>query len=278
MASIKKVNSVLPIGIFDSGVGGLTVVRALHKALPHEDFVYLGDTARMPYGTKSPKTIVQFSCEDAKFLMHRHVKIIVAACGTVSSWALPVLQERFPVPVVGVIEPGVRAALKISKNQRIGVMATNATVKSMAYNRCILRENPEAEVFPMSCPLLIPLVEAGWTHHPVTKLVLKEYLDPLRQKKMDTLILACTHFALLSDAIHEVVNGDVKLVDCAEACALSVSQLLEANGLVNKRTSHGTIQCFVTDESERFSELSVKFLGEAVDPAMQVDLTPSTMH
>jgi len=266
------VNSALPIGVFDSGVGGLTVVRALHKALPHEDFVYLGDTARMPYGTKSPKAIVQFSCEDAQFLMHRQVKAIVAACGTVSSWALPILQDRFSVPVAGVIEPGVKTALKVSRKQRIGIIATNATVRSMAYNRFILKENPNAEVFSTGCPLLIPLVEAGWTHHRVTKLVLKEYLDPLRRQNIDTLILACTHFALLSDLIQEVVNGDVKLVDCAEACAMSVSKQLKSLGLLNKKNRNGSIQCFVTDESERFSELSTQFLGESIDPALQVDL------
>jgi glutamate racemase len=270
----ENMNSALPIGVFDSGIGGLTVVRALHKAMPQEDIVYLGDTARMPYGTKSPKTIVHFSCEDAQFLMQRQVKAIIAACGTVSSWALPMLQERFSVPVVGVIEPGVQAALKVSRNHRIGVIATNATVRSMAYNRAILKSNPEAEVFSTGCPLLIPLVETGWTHHHVTRLVLKEYLDPLRQQNIDTLVLACTHFALVSDLIQEVADGDVQLVDCAEACALSVSQRLTALDLQNKKLRTGTIQCFVTDESERFSELSTQFLGESIDPAMQVDLAP----
>ncbi|MCL5096306.1 MAG: glutamate racemase [Candidatus Omnitrophica bacterium] len=265
-----------PIGIFDSGVGGLSVVRALHLLVPREDIIYLGDTARLPYGTKSPKTVVRFSCEDAEFLLRHRVKALIAACGTVSAWALEALQNRFEVPVIGVIEPGVQAALKTTRNHRFGVMATNATVRSMAYPRAIHRACEAAKVFTCACPLLIPLVEAGWTNHRVTRMVLREYLAPLRRQRIDTLILACTHFPLLTAAIHEVVNHRVALVDCAEACARYSSEYLgKWQLLCRKRRRPGMIQAFVTDESDRFNELAAQFLGKSIAPAMQVDLPAS---
>lgn len=269
-------NSELPIGIFDSGVGGLTVVRAMRRALPQEDIVYLGDTARVPYGTKSPSTVVRFSCEDAQFLLHHNVKAIIVGCSTVSAWALPHLEKRFSVPIFGVILPGVRAALERTRNERIGVIGTHGTVRSMAYSRAIITERPTAEVFAQACPLLVPLAEEGWMNHPVTRLVLREYLLPLRRHRIDTLILACTHFPLLRHAIREVMGAQIHLVDCAETCARFTRERLEALKLLStSRRRAGVLQAFVTDEPERFTSLAKHFLGRRIEPAMQVDLAPA---
>lgn len=265
----------LPIGIFDSGLGGLTVVRAIRQELPYEDIVYLGDTARVPYGTKSPATVVRFSCEDTQFLMQQHVKAVIVGCSTVTAWALPILEKKFNVPIFGVIQPGVRTALEQTKNKRIGIIATNATIRSMAYSRAITAKSPEAKVFSCACPLLVPLVEEGWVNHRVTRIILRDYLAPLRKQRIDTLVLACTHFPLLKDAIHTVINGHISLVDCAGACAQSTREQLAAMGLLcKKRRRRGTLHAYVTDESERFSKLASQFLGEPIESAQQVDLSP----
>ena len=271
----KFSNEQLPIGIFDSGVGGLTVVRAMRRALPHEDIVYLGDTARVPYGTKSPSTVVRFSCEDTQFLLHHHVKAVIVGCSTVSAWALPILERRFEVPVIGVIMPGVRAALEHTRNGRIGVIGTPGTIRSLAYNRAILMHRPKARVFAHACPLLVPLVEEGWIHHPVTQMVLRDYLEPLRHHKIDTLILACTHFPLLRDAIRQTIGDKVALVDCADTCAHFTRERLEELHLLNRdRRRAGHLQAFVTDEPERFTKLAKRFLGARIEPALQVVLPP----
>jgi glutamate racemase len=269
-------NAELPIGIFDSGVGGLTVVRAIRRALPHEDVVYLGDTARMPYGTKSPGTVVRFSCEDAQFLLQHQVKGIIVGCSTVSAWALPVLEKRFEVPVIGVILPGVRAALATTRNGRIGIIATPATIRSQAYPRAIAVQRPRVRVFSRACPLLVPLAEEGWLRHPVTRLVLREYLTPLRRHRIDTLVLACTHFPLLRPAIREVAGADIALVDSAAACAHFARERLGGLGLLNQgRRRAGVLQTFVTDEPERFTSVAHRFLGAHLEPALQVDLAPA---
>jgi glutamate racemase len=263
----------LPIGIFDSGIGGLTVVRQIQRALPHEDLVYLGDTARVPYGTKSPATVVRFACEDTAFLLQQGVKAIVVACNTASAWALPTLEEKFDVPVFGVIIPGAEAALQRTRNHRIGVIGTKATIRSLAYDKAILARDPAAKIFSRPCPLLVPLVEEGWTRHPVTTAVLEEYLRPLCTKRIDTLVLGCTHYPLLKQAIQEVVGRAVKLVDSAESCAGYVHQrLLELNLLNPAQQRAGTIQPFVTDDVERFGEMVERFLGTPTQPAQRVDL------
>src|SRR4051812_27408185 len=185
-------NPALPIGIFDSGVGGLTVARQIHRVLPHEDLIYLGDTARVPYGTKSPSTVVRFACEDTKFLLQQNVKAVVVACNTCSAWALPILEKKFAVPVFGVILPGVRAALDKTQTQRIGIIGTSATIRSKAYSTGILARCDAAKVFAQPCPLLVPLVEEGWTNHRLTRAILREYLAPLLRHRIDSLILGCT--------------------------------------------------------------------------------------
>lgn len=268
-------NPSLPIGIFDSGVGGLTVARQLHKVLPNEDLVYLGDTARVPYGSKSPSTVVRFACEDTLFLLQQHVKAVVVACNTCSAWALPILEKKFQVPVFGVIVPGVVAALEQSRHKRIGIIGTNATIRSKAYTSGILARCETAKVFAKACPLLVPLVEEGWTNHPVTQAILKDYLTPLLRQKVDTLILGCTHYPLLKKAIRKVVGPHVALVDSAESCARYVRDRLENKRLLNpsaKRT--GIIQPFVTDEADRFGEVAKRFLGYPSEPPWKVDLAP----
>ena len=269
--AVKK--SELPIGIFDSGVGGLTVVRQIHRTLPNENLIYLGDTARVPYGTKSPSTVVRFAGEDTQFLLQQNVKAVVVACNTASAWALPTLERKFDVPVFGVIVPGACAALEKTKTQRIGVIGTNATVRSQAYSKAILARCDTAQVFARACPLLVPLVEEGWNDHPVTLRVLREYLAPLLRERIDTLVLGCTHYPLLKNAIREVTKGKITLIDSAESCALYVKERLAALKLLSANRRHrGTIQPFVTDEVERFDELAARFLGQKTEPAWKIDL------
>jgi glutamate racemase len=269
-------HSELPIGIFDSGIGGLTVVRQIHRVLPQEDLVYLGDTARVPYGTKSPSTVVRFSCEDTNFLLQQNVKAVVVACNTASAWALPILEKRFQVPIFGVILPGVRVALDRTKTGRIGVIGTGATIRSKAYSNGLLAREDGVKVFARACPLLVPLVEEGWMNHRVTRQILREYLVPLRRRRIDTLILGCTHYPLLKPAIRAVVGSGVALVDSAESCARFVQERLEHLNLLvgTRRRRTGTIQPFVTDEPDRFAELAQRFLGRPCEPAWKVDLAP----
>ena len=269
-------NAELPIGIFDSGIGGLTVARQIHKVLPNEDLIYLGDTARVPYGTKSPSTVVRFSCEDTQFLVQQNVKAVVVACNTASAWALPALEKKFQVPIFGVILPGVRAALEKTRNQRIGVIGTGATIRSKAYSNGLLARCDTVKVFARSCPLLVPLVEEGWTNHRVTREILTEYLTPLRRHRIDTLILGCTHYPLLKPAIRTLVGKGVALVDSAESCACYVKERLEHMRLLSRtRRRTGAIQPFVTDEADRFAELARRFLGVPTEAAWKVDLPPA---
>ena len=268
-------NPQLPIGIFDSGIGGLTVVRALCRVLPREDLVYLGDTARVPYGTKSPSTVVRFACEDTQFLLQQHVKAVVVACNTCSAWALPVLEKKFKLPIFGVILPGLETALERTRNQRLGIIGTHATIRSKAYTNGILAVRPAARVFARATPLLVPLVEEGWTRHPITEAVLREYLGPLLKESIDTLILGCTHYPLLKAAIRKVVGRGVALVDSAESCARYVRDRLEALRLLEtRRRRQGTIQPFVTDETDRFAEAARRFLGVPTEPPWRVELAP----
>ncbi|HKS36289.1 MAG TPA: glutamate racemase [Verrucomicrobiae bacterium] len=266
-------NAELPIGIFDSGVGGLTVVRQIHRVLPREDLVYLGDTARVPYGTKSPGTVVRFACEDTRFLVRQRVKAVVVACNTASAWALPILEQEFDIPVFGVIIPGVQAALRQTQNHRIGVIGTAATIRSQAYSRAILARDGTAKVFVAACPLLVPLVEEGWTHRKITNAILQTYLSPLLGRRIDTLVLGCTHYPLLKHAIRAVVGSAVALVDSAESCARFLNERLQQGDLLSKgRRRAGRIQPFVTDEVERFDEQARRFLGFPTNPARKVEL------
>src|SRR6185369_14836713 len=253
--------SELPIGIFDSGIGGLTVARQIRRVLPHEDIIYLGDTARVPYGTKSPSTVVRFACEDTNFLLQQNVKAVVVACNTCSAWAMPMLQKKFDVPVIGVILPGVRAALEKTRTQRIGIIGTSATIRSKAYSNGILARCDTAQVFARACPLLVPLVEEGWTNHRLARSILREYLAPILRHRIDTLILGCTHYPLLKTSIRGVTGKNVALVDSAESCAVYVRERLEHLRLLSTKRRAGILQPFVTDEADRFAELAKRFLG-----------------
>ncbi|MBL69039.1 MAG: glutamate racemase [Verrucomicrobiales bacterium] len=253
------------IGIFDSGIGGLTVVRQVRRLLPSEHLVYLGDTARVPYGTKSAETVTRFACEDAEFLAKHNVKALVVACNSASATALSELERRFSMPVFGVISPGAIAAIERTSTGRIGVIGTAATIRSQAYHRAIVALKPDAQVHARPCPLLVPLAEEGWQQHEVTGSVLKEYLAPLLAQKIDTLVLGCTHYPILKQAIADTVGETVFLVDSAESCAQFIQRELERLGLLNEQGGQGNLRLFFTDAVPKFSELGVQFLGQPAE-------------
>ena len=257
-----------PIGIFDSGIGGLTVFRAVSRILPGEDIIYLGDTARVPYGTRSSETIARYSFECTDFLIKKGVKILVVACNTVSAISLAGIRERVSVPVIGVIEPGARAALAATKNGRIGVVGTEATIRSSAYVKAIKALDEGVDIFGLACPLFVPLAEEGWTDGEVARLVAERYLSSLREMEIDTIVLGCTHYPLLKDAIRAVAGEAVALVDSAETCAEYVAEhLRQTRLLATERGRLGRIQPFVTDEPEWFDGQAGLFLGEPAEQA-----------
>lgn len=260
-----------PIGVFDSGIGGLTVVRALTQRLPHENIVYFGDTARVPYGPKSPRVIREYAAEDTDFLLAKHVKMIVIACNTVSGVALDVVMKHANVPVVGVIHPGAAAAVAASKKKRVGVIGTVATINSRAYNNAIRQLDPEVQVFAQACPLFVPLAEEGWTHHKATELIAKEYLFPLKLEKIDTLVLGCTHYPLLKDVIAKVVDGNVHLIDSGEATAAEVERILDEKKLRNPSSLKPHLQFFVSDVPAKFTEVGERFLGQKLGRVMRAE-------
>lgn len=266
----------LPIGVFDSGVGGLTVVRQLRNLMPNESICYLGDTARVPYGNKSPETVVRYACEDAQFLIDRGVKAIVVACNTATAWALTTLQRTFSVPVMGVIEPGSETALIVSHSKRIGVIGTHATIRSRAYNEAMKDRLQHICVFSKSCPLLVPLVEEGWANHPIAEQVLEEYLTPLVKDDVDTIILGCTHYPVMKRTIVRVLKRisahHIRLVDSAESCALHVRRRLMDLDLLTSSANLGTITPFVTDSPGSFMKMVRLFLGIIPEKATQVTL------
>ncbi|NQT95055.1 MAG: glutamate racemase [Candidatus Omnitrophica bacterium] len=260
-----------PIGVFDSGVGGLTVVKQLMRQLPREDIVYFGDTARVPYGTKSKQTIIRFSLENVLFLLKHNVKSIVVACNTSSSVALVSLKKHFKIPVIGVINPGVTDALSSTRSMRIGVIGTSTTIRSMAYKRQILRNSPSAKVFSQSCPLFVPLAEEGWLRERITLQVIEKYLAPLKRKRIDTLILGCTHYPLLKENIKRVVGKRVKLIDSAASTAKAVKVLMEDKDIASSSMAKGRVQFFVSDEPSQFKKVGEKFLGKSLVSARKVN-------
>ena len=253
-----------PIGVFDSGVGGLTVFHALERALPHESMVYLGDTARVPYGTRSPETVKRYSLEAARFLERQRVKMVVVACNTVSSVALDTWKGEVSFPVLGVIDPGAKRAAKDSPTGRIGVIGTRATVASGAYKRAIQQLRPEAEVLSQACPLFVPLAEEGWTDDDVVKSVARVYLEPFRRAEVDSLVLGCTHYPLLSKVIQETLGPDVKLVDSAEAVAAEARDLLESEPSLAAQAKTPEHHFYVTDAPEPFQVVAERFLGRTI--------------
>lgn len=260
------------IGVFDSGVGGLTVLRELCRQIPDEALVYLGDTARVPYGTKSPQTVLRYAREAARFLLAQRVKLLVVACNTASAVALDDLAEHYQLPVVGVIEPGARRALEVTRSGRIGVIGTEGTVRSGAYDRALRAGRPDVVVHAAACPLFVPLAEEGWCAHEIARLAAREYLAPLLDKGIDTLVLGCTHYPLLKQTLQEVVGPGVELIDSAEETAKAVAAVLDRN-LV--RRSPGTAvptRYFVTDIPDRFERVGGAFLGAPLGGVVSVSL------
>lgn len=241
-----------PIGVFDSGIGGLTVVKALRELLPNEDIFYLGDTARVPYGGKSAATVERYSMEMAEMLAQENAKIIVVACNTASSVALPRLKKSFSMPVIGVIEPGARAAITATRNRHIGVIGTRATIMSGAYERVLRALDPKIDVLVQACPLLVPLIEEGWLDDKFTDMVIVRYLESLIGKGIDTLVLGCTHYLLLAGAIARFLEDKVALVDSAKNCAKAVEQLLDRQSLRAPRGGEGSLLVALTDSPDAF--------------------------
>ena len=260
-----------PIGVFDSGIGGLTVVRSIMKHLPHENIVYFGDTARVPYGPKSAEVVRQYAAQDTKFLAEKGVKMIVVACNTVSSVALEIVQKNSRVPVIGVIDPGACAAVKVTRNKRIGVIGTVGTIRSDAYTNSIRQADPSVVVISQPCPLFVPLAEEGWIDHKATELIAREYLFPLKLERIDTLVLGCTHYPLLAKVIENVFEGKAVLVDSAEATALEVMRLLDEHNLRNSSTMKANIQFFVSDIPYKFEEIGERFLGRKLGRVRKVE-------
>ena len=264
-----------PIGVFDSGVGGLTVVRALRRALPGEDLSYRGDTARVPDGRKSPRTVEKYSLACQRFLLDRGVKLVLIACNTASANALPALVEASPVPVIGAVEPGAVSALAATKSGHIGVIGTLGTVRSSAYAKAIGARDPNAKLTALACPLLVPLAEEGWTDDEVAVLVARRYLAQLfaQDSQIDTLVLGCTHYPLLRDVLarvaNEITGREIAVVDSASAMAEAAREALGSGP--NKRRDAGRLDCFATDTS-RLDELAPRFLGEPLTGFELVDL------
>ena len=261
-----------PIGIFDSGVGGLTVFRALERRLPNESLIYLGDTARVPYGTRSPETVKRYAIEDAGFIRSLNVKAIVIACNTVSATAADRLREVFDVPVIGVIRPGARRAVAATRSGYVGVIATEGTIASGAYERAMLALNARLEVISRACPLFVPLAEEGWIDHPVTRQVAEEYLAALRSSRVDTLVLGCTHYPILRPLIDEVMGDHIAFIDSGEAVADEVARLLEERDLVRHPSEPRTEQFYVTDAAVRFRRVAELFLGRPLESVETVEL------
>ncbi|MBI3782607.1 MAG: glutamate racemase [Deltaproteobacteria bacterium] len=258
------------IGIFDSGIGGLTVAHAVMETLPRETIIYLGDTARYPYGTKSAETVRRYSIENAEFLADKQIKMLVVACNTSAAVALDALRERFNIPVVGVIEPGAQAAVTATRNRKVGVIATDGTIASGAYTRALKQLDPKLEIYTRACPLFVPLAEEGWVDNDVARSTASSYLTSLKRSGIDTLVLGCTHYPLLANVIAEVMGPNVKLVDSAKTTAAAVRETLLHEGLA-RRSGSGSVSFFVTDVPDRFVKAGGHFMGQRVESAVRIE-------
>lgn len=273
----QKVSDGRPIGIFDSGIGGLTVLREIERLLPREDLVYLGDTARVPYGTKSKETVIRYSFENTRFLLSMDVKAVVVACNSASAVSVPELRNAFDIPILGVIEAGVDEAMRRTSGGAIGVIGTYATIGSGRYET-LLRQKGAKNVISKPCPLFVPLAEEGWTDNSVAEDIARIYLEPFKGNGVDTLILGCTHYPLLQDTIGRVCGPDVTLVNSACAAALKLKEILEKENLKNEQ-GDGIHRLFVTDSEKRAQVVGSRFLGRDLsDHLEQVDLTGFSRH
>jgi glutamate racemase len=261
-----------PIGIFDSGLGGLTVTSAILRRLPGESTVYFGDTARLPYGPKSPETVRRYSLEILRWLLDQGVKLVVVACNTSTAHALDTLRSASPVPVIGVIEPGARAAVRATRGGPIGVIGTAGTIASDAYGKAIHALRPQAVVKQLACPLFVPLVEEGWFDHPAAELIAREYLAPLTAARVDTLVLGCTHYPLLKPLLSRVMGEGVQLIDSAEETAATVAQVITESGLAAPPGAPETHRFTVSDDQARFRTVGSRFMGDNLPAADVVSL------
>jgi glutamate racemase len=255
-----------PIGVFDSGVGGLTVFKEIRRRFPHEDIVYFGDTARVPYGPKSRETVIRYSIQNAQFLAQLGAKIIVIACNTSASVAIPALTKRFMMPMVGVIEPGAIAAVRATRNNRVGVIGTEGTVKSDAYRNEILKRNPDIDVTSQPCPLFVPLAEEGWVDHPATWVIAQEYFSSLKGEGIDTLVLGCTHYPILKTTIQSAIGSGVTLVDSAEVTAQHLSEILPRP----EKRGKGRDRFYVSDNEDKFRRIAERILDHPVQQLQKV--------
>ena len=253
-----------PIGVFDSGIGGLTVLKELLRELPGEGIIYLGDTARVPYGIRSPETVIRYSFENTTFLVSKGIKMLIVACNTASAVSLNGIRERFNIPVLGVISPGAKAAVEATRNKRIGVIGTEATINSNAYTKYIKSLDPETEVVGLPCPLFVPLVEEGLHDDEIARLVARRYLSGLREKGIDTLVLGCTHYPLLKGVISETVGKDIVLIDSAVETAKEAKRLIKTLGIEGNPEGAPQRRFYVTDSPERFKRVGEKFLGSII--------------
>ena len=261
-----------PIGIFDSGIGGLTVFREIARILPNESLLYLGDTARVPYGTKSAATVLRYALQNVRFLLEKNVKMVVVACNTASAFALEEVQKQFTIPVIGVIEPGVAGALKSSSSKRIGIIGTEGTIASSAYSRSILSKDPSSFVTSAACPLFVPLVEEGWWETSITEEIAQTYLGEMLKARIDTLILGCTHYPLLKRTLRKVAGETVTLIDSAEETARAASALLTEKNLMAKENRNPRREFFVTDSPERFQKMADLFLKQDLRDVHHVEI------
>jgi len=262
-----------PIGIFDSGLGGLTVVKEILRLLPNEDLIYFGDTGRTPYGPRSKDIIIAFSHQDTRFLLEQKVKIIVVACNTSSAQALDEIQKSYQIEMIGVIEPGAISALKATKNGKIGIIGTVGTISSDAYARTINKLDPKIKVFSMACPLFVPLVEEGYIEKEATRLIAADYLSSFKTDGIDTLILGCTHYPLLKRVIRAVLGEEIVLIDSAEETAQAVYHHLLKLNLLREKTAHVQHKFYVSDFPERFHQVARHFLGDTIRNIIRIDIT-----
>ena len=261
-----------PIGVFDSGIGGLTVVKRMASSLPNENIIYFGDTARVPYGSKSNSTVIEYSIQNTKFLLQKNIKALVVACNTASSIAIPDLKKMFDIPIIGMIEPGSKMALKKSQSKRIGVIGTRATVGNLAYSKEIKNLNSSAYVFEKPCPLFVPLAEEGWIKHKATYEIAEEYLKELREDKIDTLVLGCTHYPILTEVIQKAIGKNVSLIDSGVASSEIVEVELKKLDLLSDSKKIGVQEYYVSDIPAKFKEVAELFLGKGIDHVHKVDL------
>ena len=270
----KDIRRSAPIGVFDSGVGGLTVAREIMRHLPNEDIVYFGDTARVPYGNKSKDNIIRYSRQIINFLKTKGVKAIVIACNTASAQALDTVKEEFDIPIIGVVEPGARAALEVTQTKKIGVIGTEGTVRSGMYEKVIQGMQPDVSVVAKACPLFVPLVEEGFKNHHVTEEIIDFYLASLKETEIDSLILGCTHYPLLRSKIMEYVGDKIKLVNPAYETAMDLKKLLEENDMENTNVEgeHGSYSFYVSDAADKFKQFANSILPYDIETTKQINI------